>query len=64
MGIKATVGGRAVEVDGYDLAAVAGVVLVVVGLAFIAWPLALVGAGGGLMAFGIQGATWASSERS
>ena len=53
------------KIDLWDLGAASGALLVVVGLGLIAWPLILVGLGGGVLGFCIVGAKkWASSARS
>ena len=53
------------KVDLWDLGALAGASLVVLGLGLIAWPLILVGLGGGVLGFCVMGAKkWASSARS
>lgn len=54
-----------IKVDLWDLGAASGTLLVVVGLGLIAWPLILVGIGGGMVVCCMIGAKkWASSARS
>lgn len=54
-----------IKIDLCDVGATLGSALVLVGLGLIAWPLILVGIGGGIVGFSLWGAKkWGSSQRS
>lgn len=54
-----------IKIDLWDVGGIVGGSLVLVGLGLIAWPLILVGVGGGIVGFSLWGAKkWGSSQSS